>query len=38
MVGDFSRGRPLSVGPSIMIFDPPVRSESFIYDRKALNE
>ena len=38
MIGDFSRERPGGVGPAVMIFDPPVRSWSSIYGRKALDE
>ena len=38
MIGDFSRGRRGGVGPAVMIFDPPVKSWSSIYGRKALDE
>ena len=38
MIGDFSRARRRGVGPAVMIFDPPVRSWSSIYGRKALDE
>ena len=38
MIGDFSRARRGGVGPAVMIFDPPVRSWSSIYGRKALDE